>query len=48
MDKKVFSNIDGYIAAKAAAHQPLLKKLRETIRKAAPVAEEVISYSMPA
>lgn len=48
MDKKVFSNIDGYIAAQAATHQPLLKKLNETIRKAAPVAEEVISYNMPA
>ena len=48
MEKKVFTNIDGYIAAQAATHQPLLKKLRETIRKAAPGAEEVISYSMPA
>ena len=48
MEKKVFTNIDGYIAAQAATHQPLLKKLRETIRKAAPGAEEVISYNMPA
>jgi uncharacterized protein YdhG (YjbR/CyaY superfamily) len=48
MEKKPFTNIDGYIAAQAATHQPLLKKLRETIRKAAPGGEEVISYSMPA
>ncbi len=28
--------------------QPLLKKMRQTIRKAAPKAEEKISYGMPA
>jgi uncharacterized protein YdhG (YjbR/CyaY superfamily) len=37
-----------YIAFFPASTQKLLKQLRTTIRKAAPVAEEVISYQMPA
>ncbi len=48
MDKKRFGNIDEYIAAQSELHQPLLNKLRDTIRKAALGAEEVISYNMPA
>jgi uncharacterized protein YdhG (YjbR/CyaY superfamily) len=39
--------IDDYIAGCAEAVQPLLEKIRATIRKAAPEAEEAISYQMP-
>ncbi|MFZ0919020.1 MAG: DUF1801 domain-containing protein [Candidatus Dormiibacterota bacterium] len=41
------SDVDGYIATAPAAARPLLKELRETIRAAAPEAEEGISYGMP-
>lgn len=41
-------NVDEYIAAFPAETQQLLKKLRKTIREAAPQAEELISYQMPA
>jgi len=40
--------IDSYIEAQPAGVQPLLQEMREIIRKAAPKAEEVISYGMPA
>jgi uncharacterized protein YdhG (YjbR/CyaY superfamily) len=40
--------IDAYIAAAPAAVQPILRTIRTTIRDAAPDAEEVISYRMPA
>ena len=42
------NEIDKYIAAFPKDTQLLLEKLRETIREAAPDAEEVISYQMPA
>lgn len=41
-------NIDEYIAAFPEEKQFLLKQIRETVRKAAPEAIEVISYEMPA
>lgn len=41
-------NIDAYIAAQPEDVQPLLQQMRQTIRKAAPKAIEVISYQMPA
>jgi len=41
-------NVDAYIARFAPTTQKLLKQLRATIKKAAPLAEEVISYGMPA
>ena len=41
-------DIDGYIAEQPEEVQPILEKLRQTIKKAAPKAEEVISYQMPA
>lgn len=41
-------DIDSYIALIPEKMQPLLVKLRQTIRKAAPQAEELISYGMPA
>lgn len=42
------ASIDDYIAASPPAVRPILEKIRATIRRAAPEAEEVISYRMPA
>jgi uncharacterized protein YdhG (YjbR/CyaY superfamily) len=41
-------NIDGYLAALPDEVRFALEKLRKTIKAAAPKAEEVISYQMPA
>ena len=41
-------NIDSYIATLSSDVQKILEKIRQTIRAAAPDAEEVISYQMPA
>jgi uncharacterized protein YdhG (YjbR/CyaY superfamily) len=40
-------NIDDYIAGFPPAVQEILEKIRMTIRKAAPDAEETIKYQMP-
>lgn len=40
--------IDEYIAASPSKVRPILKRIRKTIREAAPQAEEIISYRMPA
>ena len=40
-------DVDGYLAAAPEAVRPLLAQLRQAIRKAAPEAEESISYGMP-
>ena len=46
--KKVgFASIDEYIATFPQDIQVILEKLRSTIRKAAPNAEETINYQMP-
>jgi uncharacterized protein YdhG (YjbR/CyaY superfamily) len=42
------AGIDAYIAAAPAKVRPILRKIRATVRKAAPGAVEVISYRMPA
>ena len=42
------TNVDEYIAGFPRPVQVLLKRVRSTIRKAVPGAEEVISYSIPA
>lgn len=42
------SPIDAYIARFPSKVQAILRKVRQTIRAAAPEAEEVISYQMPA
>lgn len=42
------ANVDAYIASFPADVQVLLEQVRSTIRTAAPQAEEVISYGMPA
>lgn len=39
--------VDSYIAAAPAAIRSKLKELRATIKKAAPLAQEKISYGMP-
>ena len=41
------ANIDQYIATFPKETQQLLQQVRTTIKKAAPKAEEVISYGMP-
>lgn len=41
-------DMDEYIASHPNEIQKILKQIRMTIRKAAPKAEEVISYGMPA
>ena len=49
MDKpKIYKNIDDYIAAAPEDVRNKLEQLRQIIKKAAPKAEEVISYGMPA
>lgn len=45
---KKFASVDEYIAAMPAEARSKLQSLRKTIRQAAPEAEEVISYNMPA
>ncbi len=44
----VAKNIDEYIERFPENVQTILQKLRATIKKAVPAAEEVISYQMPA
>ena len=46
--KKVFKTTDEYIASFPKNVQVALQQTRQAIRKAAPQAQEVISYSMPA
>ena len=48
MDNAPPKSIDEYIAASPAAVQPILQKIRKTLAAAAPEAQEVISYRMPA
>src|SRR4051812_3108189 len=47
-ESAVAENVNGYIASHPKPVQARLKKIRATIRKAAPKAEERISYRMPA
>ncbi len=46
--KTTFKDIDDYISIQTPEVQILLEQMRQTIKKAAPEAEEVISYNMPA
>jgi uncharacterized protein YdhG (YjbR/CyaY superfamily) len=43
-----FKSVDEYIASQPEAVQGLLKRVRNTIRKAVPDVEEMISYQIPA
>jgi uncharacterized protein YdhG (YjbR/CyaY superfamily) len=45
---KLPATVDAYIAAQPLAVQSILKRVRATVRRAAPDAKEVISYRMPA
>src|SRR5712692_6571088 len=45
--KKQVKTIDEYIKTFPEDVQSILEKMRQTIRKAAPEAEEAISYQMP-
>jgi uncharacterized protein YdhG (YjbR/CyaY superfamily) len=48
MAKTAFRSVDEYIAAQPKGTQRVLKRVRSTIRKAVPGADEVISYQIPA
>lgn len=48
MNQNTPTNIDDYIGRFPEHVQQLLSKMRVTIRKAAPKAQETISYGMPA
>jgi uncharacterized protein YdhG (YjbR/CyaY superfamily) len=48
MEKIKFTTINEYIEVQPEHKQAALKELRQTIKLAAPEAEEVISYGMPA
>lgn len=47
MRKKVPRDFDDYLGTFPAKVQTLLRKMRQAIRKAAPKAEETISYGLP-
>src|SRR5580765_5887444 len=47
MAKTDFKSVDEYIASQPGAVQRVLKRVRSTIRKALPGAEELISYKIP-
>lgn len=48
MQDTKFTDVNQYIAAQPPENQKALETMRQTISKAAPKAEEVISYGMPA
>jgi uncharacterized protein YdhG (YjbR/CyaY superfamily) len=48
MRKADFTNVDEYISAQPKTAQVVLRRVRSTLRKALPGAEEVISYKIPA
>ena len=46
-DRAAPTTIDEYIAAAPREVRPILEKIRKTIQKAAPAAQEKISYQIP-
>jgi len=48
MARTDFKSVDEYIATHPGDVQAILQRVRSTIRKAVPGAEEVISYQLPA
>jgi len=48
MEKNNFKNVEEYISGFPRNVRTLLEQMRTTIKKAAPEAQEVISYQMPA
>jgi uncharacterized protein YdhG (YjbR/CyaY superfamily) len=47
MAKPSFKSVDEYIASQPEAAQSVLERVRATIRKTVPRAEEMISYNIP-
>ena len=47
MAKTSYASVDDYLASQPDATRPTLERVRETIRKAIPNAEETISYQIP-
>lgn len=47
MAKTALKSVDDYIASQPEAVRGILGRVRSTIRKAVPLAREVISYKMP-
>lgn len=47
-EKVGFSTVDEYLRAQPVAIRAVLEQLRQTIKNAAPEAQELISYQMPA
>src|ERR1043166_10141883 len=47
MAKTAFKSVNEYIASKPRDVRAILQRVRSTIRKAVPAAEEVISYQIP-
>jgi uncharacterized protein YdhG (YjbR/CyaY superfamily) len=47
MARRRFATIDEYIASFPQRVQPILQKMRQTIRKAVPEAAEAMSYQIP-
>ena len=48
MAKTNFKSVDDYLATQPREVRPILQRIRNTIRKSLPGAEEVISYQIPA
>ena len=48
MAKTSFESVDAYLATKGDELQRILQRVRSTLRKALPDAQEVISYQIPA
>jgi uncharacterized protein YdhG (YjbR/CyaY superfamily) len=47
MPKTVFKSVDEYISSQPESVQRILERVRRTIRKAVPGADEMISYGLP-
>jgi uncharacterized protein YdhG (YjbR/CyaY superfamily) len=47
VDKTHFTSVDEYIASQPKSVQSVLERVRTTIRKAVPGADELISYGIP-
>jgi uncharacterized protein YdhG (YjbR/CyaY superfamily) len=48
MEATKYKTVQEYISAQSAPAKAMLQQMRSTIKEAAPGAEEVISYNMPA
>lgn len=48
MPRPAFESVDDYLASQPAPARPALGRVRDTIRRAVPAADEGISYGIPA